>query len=231
MADLDRQPSITHLKFWGHAFFSLAARGETLAIDPYLAEGQIPSSFCPTLICVTHGHGDHLGEAIPLSKRSGAPILAVSELARYCKAQGAEVRPAQPGGRIAFPFGWVELVPAIHGSSGPQGEYLGVATGLLIEWFGRVFYHAGDTALFSDMEQFKRKGPIFAAMLPMGGLYTMGPEDALAAVKLLEPEIVIPMHFGTFPAIAQDVRAFQQRVEQETNSRCLVLERGQEKTI
>lgn len=228
---MESQIALTHLKFWGHAFFSLAQNGETLAIDPYLAQGPIPSSFCPTLICVTHGHGDHLGEAIPLSQRTAAPILAVSELARYCKAQGADVRPAQPGGRVAFPFGWVELVPAIHGSSGPQGEYLGVATGLLIEWFGRVFYHAGDTALFSDMAQFKRKGPIFAAMLPIGGLYTMGPEDALAAVKLLEPEIVIPMHYGTFAAIAQDVHAFGQRVEQETNSRCLVLEHGQENTI
>jgi L-ascorbate metabolism protein UlaG (beta-lactamase superfamily) len=219
------------LKFWGHAFFSLVQNGEALAIDPYLAQGPIPSSFCPTLICVTHGHADHLGEAIPLSKRSAAPILAVSELARYCKEQGADVRPAQPGGRITFPFGWVELVPAIHGSSGPRGEYLGVAAGLLIEWFGRVFYHAGDTALFSDMAQLKRKNPIFVAMLPIGGLYTMGPEDALAAVKLLEPEIVIPMHFGTFAAIAQDVDAFKQLVEKETDSRCLVLERGQESTI
>ena len=228
---MENQIALTHLKFWGHAFFSLALAGETLAIDPYLAEGPIPSSFCPTLICVTHGHGDHLGEAIPLSRRTAAPILAVSELARYCKAQGADVRPVQPGGRITFPFGWVELVPAIHSSSGPQGEYLGVAAGLLIEWFGRVFYHAGDTALFSDMAQFKRKGPIFAAMLPIGGLYTMGPEDALAAVKLLEPEIVIPMHFGTFAAIAQDVCAFQQLVEKETDFRCLVLEHGQESTI
>jgi hypothetical protein len=141
MADLDRQLSMTHLKFWGHAFFSLASGGETLAIDPYLAEGPIPVSFCPTLICVTHGHGDHLGEAIPLSKRSAAPILAVSELTRYCKAQGADVRPAQPGGTaggipgsccwLAGGVVWPRLLPCRgygpvfgHGSVQTEGSHL-----------------------------------------------------------------------------------------------------------
>ena len=127
-----------------------------------------------------------------------------------------------------MPFGWVKLVPAQHSSSGPKGIFLGNPAGFLIKFFGRIFYHAGDTSLFSDMALMKNEGPIYCAMIPIGGHYTMGPEDAVEAVKLLEPEVVIPMHYGTFPVIEQDPRIFSNLVKKDTHSRCVIVPPGEE---
>jgi L-ascorbate metabolism protein UlaG (beta-lactamase superfamily) len=217
----------TLITYWGHSFVSLRQGEQVLAIDPYYAQGEIPFSFCPTLVLVTHGHNDHLGQAVPLAKRAGCDVLAITDLARYLRTEGASTQAAHFGGKLNFPFGWVKIVPAIHSSTGPQGQYLGEPAGFLIQFFDRLFYHAGDTALFSDMALFKLEGKVFCAFLPIGGLYTMDPADALRAVRLIEPSWVIPIHFNSFPQITQDVAAFAQRIEDETSSRCRVMAPGE----
>jgi len=214
---------MTKVKYWAHSFCSLTQEEQIIAIDPYYPPGPIPESFFPTLILVTHGHSDHLGEAVSLSRRTKAPVLGTFELAEYLSQQGIQTLDGHFGGKIAFPFGWVKLVPAVHGSSTADGENLGLAAGFLINFFQRIFYHAGDTALFSDMALFKNEGKIYCAFIPIGGHYTMGPDDALEAVKLLEPEIVIPIHYNTFPLIKQDPEAFREKVNSQTKSKCLVL--------
>lgn len=222
---------MTKVKFWGHSFCSLSQEEQTLAFDPFHPQGPIPESFYPTLILVTHGHMDHVGEAANLSKRTGSPVLGTFELAEYLKGKGATAIDGNFGGKIAFPFGWVKIVPAVHTSTSPEGQPLGNAAGFLVKFFDRIFYHAGDTALFSDMALLKREGQIFCAFLPIGGHYTMGPDEALEAVKLIEPQIVIPIHYNTFPLIRQDPYLFKERVEQETKSKVLVLEPAQEVEI
>ncbi len=218
----------TRVKYWGHAFFSLEEEEQLVVIDPYQPSGRIPQNFYPRLILVSHGHSDHLGEAVELSRRTHSPIIAIFELANYCESQGATVIGAHFGGKIAMPFGWVKLVPAFHSSSGPKGIFLGNPAGFLIQFFGRLFYHAGDTSLFSDMALFKKEGKICCALIPIGGHYTMGPEDAVEAVKLLEPDVVIPMHYGTFPLIEQDPRLFADLIGKNTSSRCLIMRPGEE---
>ncbi len=227
---------LTTIKFWGHAFVSLSQGVQTLAIDPYYpgTSGdlrEIPASLEPTLVLVSHGHGDHIGQAVPLAKRAGCEILAITDLARYLQGEGAKVRTAHFGGKVSFPFGWVKFVPAVHSSTGPQGQYLGEPAGFLIHLFGRLFYHAGDTALFGDMALLKNEGPLYCAFLPIGGLYTMDPQDALEAVRLLSPTWVVPIHYNTFPQIAQDSLAFSRHVEAETTSRALVLAPGEERML
>ncbi|MCR4432433.1 MAG: metal-dependent hydrolase [Caldiserica bacterium] len=222
---------MTRVKFWGHAFCSLSQEEQTLAVDPYHPQGPIPESFFPTLILVTHGHGDHLGEAVNLSRRTGSPILGTFELAEYLRERGASAIDGNFGGKIAFPFGWVKIVPAVHTSTSPEGRPLGSPAGFLVKFFDHIFYHAGDTALFSDMALLKNEGKIFCAFIPIGGHYTMGPEEALEAVKIIEPEIVIPIHYNTFPLIQQDPSIFKEKVEQGTGSKVLILEPGQEVEI
>lgn len=219
---------MTKVKFWGHAFCSLEEKEQTIAIDPFYPQGKIPESFFPTLILVTHAHGDHLGEAVNLSIRTGSPVLGTFELANYLKEKGASTIDGNFGGKIAFPFGWVKIVPAVHTSTSPEGKPLGNPCGFLLNFFNRIFYHAGDTALFSDMSLLKNQGEIFCAFIPIGGHYTIDPEEALEAVKLIEPKIVIPIHYNTFPLIKQDPLLFKERVEKETETRVFILNPGEE---
>jgi L-ascorbate metabolism protein UlaG (beta-lactamase superfamily) len=134
------------------------------------------------------------------------------------------------GGAHQFPWGWVKLTQAWHGSTyiDEHGTMhtLGTPAGLLLRLGDRLLYHAGDTGLFGDMTLIGRHG-IDVALLPIGDNFTMGPDDALEAVRLLKPRTVVPIHYNTFPVIAQDAHAWAKRVDTETDSRCVVLEPGQ----
>ena len=224
---------MVQIKFHGHACFELVSDKYRLLIDPWFKDNPLavvgPDQVAADYILVSHGHYDHFGDAVPIAKRTGATIIGVAELATYCSRQGAKAHGMHIGGSHAFPFGKVQLTPAWHGSSllDKDNLYLGNPCGFVIESEGKYIYHAGDTGLFGDMGLIGSKYALDVALLPIGDNYVMGPEDALQAVKYLQPKTVVPMHYNTFDLIRQDAGAFKKEVESNTASRCLILEPGQ----
>jgi L-ascorbate metabolism protein UlaG (beta-lactamase superfamily) len=203
------------LTYHGHATFSIETDGGThLVIDPFF--GDNPS--CETsvddvsadFILLTHGHYDHVADAVPLAKRTGATVIASHEIAKYMEGQGLTTSPQHIGGGVRYPFGYVKMTPALHGGmlELPGGEaFTTVPAGFLLELEGGLrVYIAGDTALLMEMQLLK--GRVDVAVLPIGDRFTMGPEDALRAVDFIEPKIVIPCHYDTWPPIEQDAAAF-----------------------
>jgi L-ascorbate metabolism protein UlaG (beta-lactamase superfamily) len=182
------------------------------------------------MILVTHGHDDHLGDAIEIAKRSGATIVSVFELASYCSRQGAKVHGMHIGGSHQFGPVKVKLTPAWHGSGlvkNETTEYLGTPCGFVFTLDGKTIYHAGDTGLFGDMAMVGRLHPIDLALLPIGDNFTMGPEDALEAVRLIKPNLVIPMHYNTWPLVEQDPQEFKRAVEAQTPAQVIILAPGE----
>jgi L-ascorbate metabolism protein UlaG (beta-lactamase superfamily) len=218
------------LKFLGHAAFSVSATEGTVLIDPFLSDNPCaaarPEEVEAEVILVTHGHGDHLGDAVPISKRTCAPIVATFELANYCADQGAKVIDAHFGGVVKLPMGSVKLFPAMHSSSIDCGPFLGQAASFVLSCEGKHIYHAGDTALFGDMALISEEFQLDVACLPIGGHYTMGIDDAVRATKLLRPRKVVPMHYGTFEVIDADPLEFKEKVERATATECVILEPG-----
>ena len=221
-------PTLTYL---GHSAFSVACTRGTVLIDPFL-EGNPRASIKAKeaeadVILVTHGHGDHLGDSISIAKRTGATIVASFELAEYCAKQGAKVIDAHVGGTAHLPLGEAKLFNAVHSSSTDDGAYLGQPVSFVLQADGANIYHAGDTALFGDMGLIGDEFCLDVALLPIGGHYTMGVKDAVRAVKLLRPVLVVPMHYATFPHIHADPLEFKRLVERETRTECEVLRPGQ----
>jgi len=177
---------------------------------------------------LSHGHFDHIEDVLPIAKRTGSVVVGSFELANYFQSQGApEAFGMNPGGAHRFPFGEVRLTKAFHSSS-HDGVYLGAACGIVLTTDnGLTIYHAGDTGLFGDMALIGRLYKPHVAILPIGSVFTMDPAQALEAVKLIEPAVVIPMHYNTFPPIEQDAGAFKAQVEAETKAKVAVLEPGQ----
>ncbi|MDW7710559.1 MAG: metal-dependent hydrolase [Deferrisomatales bacterium] len=201
--------------YHGHACFFLDSGSHRVIIDPFLSGNPTSKAGVedfPALdaILVTHGHADHLGDAVDLSKRCRAPIVAPFELAAFCQRRGATVHPMHIGGSHRFEFGRVKLTIAHHGSAfvDKTAEYTGNPCGFLVDLGGLTVYHAGDTGLFYDMKLIGDMNAIDLALLPIGDNFTMGPEDAAQAVELLHPRFVVPMHYATFDVLEQDATGF-----------------------
>jgi len=216
------------ISYYGHSFFKIKGKDHTILIDPFITGNPSAScsvdDFAPDAVLVTHGHGDHLGDAIPISKKTGSLIIAPYELAMYCQNQGANVHPMHIGGTFDFEFGRVKLTIAHHGSMTPDGKYAGNPCGFLLTMDNMTIYHAGDTGLFYDMKLIGEINKIDIAMLPIGGNFTMDRLDAVRAVKFLRPRHVIPIHFNTFDMIKTDVQAFVKDINRETDSEPLYIE-------
>lgn len=211
------------LTYFGHSCFLLETTAHRIVFDPFLrGNPKCPGGISPdTLRCdailVSHGHEDHSCDALELALKQGATIIANYEIAEYFGAQGAKTHGMNPGGAYRFNFGTVKLTIAHHTSSlqaGLNPIYMGVPCGIVFEADGKRVYHAGDTALFMDMQLIGRHG-LDLAMIPIGDNFTMGPDDALLALEYLRPKIAVPMHYGTWDVIAQDPRSFASAAAKE----------------
>jgi len=202
-----------------------------LLVDPYIRGNPNAKADADTIeadyILVTHGHSDHLGDSIEISKRTGATVISNAEISSWLQKKGVKTHGQHIGGGFTHPFGYLKLTLALHGSGLPDGTYGGNPAGFLLTTNdGDKIYMAGDTGLFGDMRLIGEEG-ITLAVLPIGDNYTMGPDDALRAVKMLSPKHVIPIHFNTFDLIAQDAHAWADKVEKETDAKVHVLEPGE----
>jgi L-ascorbate metabolism protein UlaG (beta-lactamase superfamily) len=216
----------------GHSGFFFDISGHKVLIDPFLTGNPLAtvqaSSIEADFILLSHGHGDHVGDAPAIARRTGATVVANNEIGHWLrdKQRLESVHGINPGGGVQLPFGRVELTLAFHSSSLPDGSYGGQPNGILIFTNeGKNIYHAGDTAAFLDMQLIGEHG-IDLAILPIGDYFTMGIPGSLRAIELVRPKVVIPMHYNTFPPIMQDVTEWAQRVQNETDAQPVVLDPG-----
>jgi L-ascorbate metabolism protein UlaG (beta-lactamase superfamily) len=219
------------IRFLGHACFELSEGDTRVLVDPFLTGNPKAAASAdevdPTHILLTHGHQDHYGDIEDIAKRTGAPVVAITEIASELTEAGVEnVSDPNLGGTVKFDWGWVKLVPAWHTSTTPKGQ-VNVPAGLLIGIGGKTVYHLGDTALFSDLRLIAHRGnPIDVALMCIGGHYTMDRLDAVVAAEYVEAATVIPCHYNTFPLVETDAQAFKSDVESQTSSKVEVLEPG-----
>ncbi len=222
--------------WYGHATIGLDTGKYNLIIDPFFTGNQAAAAEAkdinPDYILVTHGHSDHIGDTISIAKRTGAEVISNFEIITWLKKQGLEkTHPQHLGGGHQYPFGYVKLTLALHGSELPDGSNGGNPAGFLITTGeGHKIYFAGDTGLFGDMRLIGEEG-VDLAMIPIGDNYTMGPSDAIRAVKMLHPKYVIPIHFNTFDLIKQDALAWARQVEAETDTTVELLKPGESFTL
>jgi L-ascorbate metabolism protein UlaG (beta-lactamase superfamily) len=221
--------------WYGHASLGLIIGKDKILVDPYFtgnpAASTTANDVAADYILVTHGHFDHVGDAAAIAKRTGAMVISNFEIAEWMGKQGVQKTHGQHiGGGHEFPFGYLKLTPALHGSGLPDGTNGGNPAGFLLTTKdGMKIYIAGDTGLFSDMKMIGQEG-IEVAFIPIGDNYTMGPDDAYKAVELIMPKHVIPVHYNTWELIAQDAGKWAERVE-KLGVKVHVLKPGESLTI
>ncbi|HET8639719.1 MAG TPA: metal-dependent hydrolase [Solirubrobacterales bacterium] len=235
------------IRYHGHSCFELSDGKVSLLLDPFLKPNN-PAAVAsaeevnPTHVALTHGHADHMADAIPVASRTGAHCVAIVEIAEWLKGQGIEeLSDPNLGGTVSFDWGSIKLVPAWHTSTLPGSEEapfsaehgisISTPSGLIIKIGGLTVYDAGDTCLFGDMKLIGELEQPDVALLPIGGHYTMDRHDAVHAARLIGARTVIPIHFDTFPPIETDAQAFKADVEEQTSSSVVVMKPGETHTI
>jgi L-ascorbate metabolism protein UlaG (beta-lactamase superfamily) len=217
--------------WYGHAALGLNIGDHYILVDPFLSDNPAasctPDILWPQFMLLSHGHGDHLGDTLSIANRCKSTVITNFELAEWLGKHGVTAHGQHLGGGHQWPFGYVKLTLALHGSALPDGSYGGNPCGFLITTpDNKKIYLACDTGLFGDMRLIGEEG-IDLAVLPIGDNFTMGPDDALRAVKLIQPKHVIPVHYDTFGLIAQDANAWAARVKAETQAQPHVLKPGE----
>jgi len=235
------------IRYHGHSCFELSEGEARVLVDPFLKPNN-PTALStaeevdPTHILVSHGHVDHIADAVAVSQRTNAPVLAQVEVANWLSEQGvAETHDPNLGGTVEFDWGWVKMVQAFHSNTLPgsdeapfsptHGVPVGQAAGLVINIGGKTVYYAGDTCLFGDMALIARRTPVDVAILPIGGHYTMDRHDAADAAGMIGAATVIPVHYNTFPPIEVDPEDFKAEVENSTASEVVILAPGESHTV
>ncbi|MBI1247156.1 metal-dependent hydrolase [bacterium] len=226
----------------GHGTWSLHTADHKILIDPFLtsnpaADISADQAQADTIL-LTHGHGDHVGanadgtfDIVEIAKRTGAHVICIYETANWLSAKGVKhVTGMNLGGTVKLPFGSAKMTLALHSNGLPDGTYGGMPAGFVVEADGRKVYFAGDTAVFQDMQMIGEAG-LDVAVLPIGDLFTMGPADSIAALRLLQPKAVVPGHYNTWPPIEQDVDAWAESVRNESNATPNVLKPGESLSI
>jgi L-ascorbate metabolism protein UlaG (beta-lactamase superfamily) len=217
------------IRFLGHAAFALEHDGKTVLIDPFLTGNPKAAASADEVaadaILLTHGHGDHFGDTLAIAKRTGAPVVAITEIAGEISEEGIEANDINIGGTAEYDWGSVRLTPAFHTSTTPKGT-VSPPAGMVIEFGDKRIYHLGDTALFSDLALPKRRGHIDVALMCIGGHYTMDRFDAVVATEFVGADQVIPCHYDTFPLVETDVQAFKADVQNAGYAEVVVLEPG-----
>jgi L-ascorbate metabolism protein UlaG (beta-lactamase superfamily) len=219
------------ITWYSHACFLIETDQTRLLTDPFLTDNPLASGKADEIqadyILVSHGHGDHVGDTVSIANRTHATVISNYEIQSWLANQGVEnTHPQHIGGGFDYPWGRVKLTIAHHGSALPDGSYGGNPCGFLFYIEGKKIYHACDTGLFYDMKLIGEEG-IDLAILPIGDNFTMGPDDALRAVKLIEPARVIPIHYNTFDVIKQDPNAWAKQVQKETTAKATVMNPGE----
>lgn len=220
------------ISYHGHSVVKIETSGNTILIDPFINGNSLTDLKAedehPDAILLTHGHNDHVGDTVEIAKRSNALVVAPNELANYLGWQGVNVHPMHIGGARQFDFGKVKFTQAFHGSSyvteNNEIVYTGMPGGILFFAEGITIYHAGDTALFSDMKLIGERHPVDVLFVPIGDNFTMGIEDAAYAVSLIKPKIVVPIHYNTFPPIEVNPKEFEELV---TDAQVQILQPGE----
>jgi L-ascorbate metabolism protein UlaG (beta-lactamase superfamily) len=225
----------TRVRWLGHAAVLLESDGRRVLIDPFLTGNPRAAAkadeVSADLILISHGHGDHVGDSVAIAQRTGATVASNYEIGEWLQKPPRglkKVEGLQHGGSFIFDKAVrVKLTLAFHGSVLPDGSNGGNPCGFIVTLADGVkIYDAADTALFGDMALIGEEG-LDLALLPIGDYYTMGPDDALRAVKLLRPRFVMPIHYNTFPTIAQDADAWAARVKNETQAQPVILQPGE----
>jgi len=199
------------MTFLGHAGFLFSDGTHKVAMDPFLTGNPLakhkPSEIECGAVLLTHGHEDHIGDTLEIARNNGATVIGSHEISVWAEGEGVQAIGTNPGGKLVQDWGWAAFTQAIHSSS-YQGRYMGAACGIVLAMGGVTVYHCGDTTLFSDM---KMLGEIYSpdiACVPMGDRYTMDPELASTAAEWIAPKVAIPIHYRTFPILAQDASGF-----------------------
>lgn len=218
---------MVNIKYFGHSAFLVESGDFAIAIDPFITGNPVAKADAKDIKCnyiiVTHAHGDHLGDAIELAKQNDALVIANNELANYLAKYGIKVHNMHIGGGFNFPFGRVKLTIAHHGSSDGEGNCIGAPTGVVLSIDGKNIYHCGDTGLFYDMKLIGEMNAIDLMLAPIGDNFTMGIDDAVKATQFVNPKMVVPMHYNTFPVIEVNPQEFKNKVE-ALNYKCKVMD-------
>lgn len=224
------------VKWYGHGTYGLNVGEHKIVVDPFFAPDnpvapvtvdEVEADF----ILQTHGHGDHISDTMALATRTGALVISNFEICNWLNAQGHEnTHGMNFGGGYPFDFGRVEMTLALHSSGLPDGAYGGNPGGFLVHAEDKRVYFAGDTAIFSDMKLIGEVG-IDLAVLPIGDNFTMNAQSSLRAIEFLQPKVVIPGHYDTWPLVAQDAGAWEKDVRAKTDAEPVVLAVGESYTL
>ncbi len=223
---------VNEITWYGHATWLVKSGEHRILLDPFFDDNPAApikaADVSADTILISHGHFDHIADAASIAQRTGAEVLAIYEIASWLSAQHdvQNTTGMNIGGQVTRPWGSVKMVPAIHSSQLPDGSYGGEPAGFVLSLADTRIYFACDTALFGDMQLIGQMG-IRLAVLPIGDLFTMGPQDSIQAAQWIQADQVLPTHYNTWPPIEQDAAAWAEALQSATDSQPVILQPGQ----